>query len=134
MNVNEFKSGYRAHLFLNQRVKKLKEDVENLYYQISGVKGIKYDRIPSSLDPRLVEQNKLDILDQIEEKLAEIKYIEAHQSYFNMILEKFSQEELDLLNRIYIKGERYEDVAQDLNYSVGGLFKVIERMIKEKLD
>ena len=131
MTVSEFKIGYKHYVDLIKREKKLKDEVEDLWYYLSGVKGITYDRIPSSFNAVKIAEDRLDLLDTIEQKVKEIRLIEAQYEYFTLILAKFTEEERAILYRIIIKGQSYETLGEEYGYTGAGMFKYLERIINK---
>ena len=134
MTAAEFKTGFRHYVDLLKREKRLKEEVENLYYYLSGVKGISFDRIPSSINPEKIAEDRLDLLDVIEQKNLEIELIQAEYRYFTAILAKFTEDERTLLYRIIIKGQTYEQAGDEYGYTGAGMFKYLERIINRVLN
>ena len=131
MTVSEFKVGYRHYVDLLKREKQLKSEVEDLWYYLSGVKGITYDRIPSSVNTTKVAEDRLDMLDVLEQKMREIDLIQAQYRYFTLILAKFTEEERGMLYRIIIKGQSYETLGEEYGYTGAGMFKYLERIINK---
>lgn len=133
MTVDEFKVGFKHYIDLLKREKELREECENIFYQMTGVKGISYDKIPSSFNPEQVNENKLYLSDLFETKQLEIGLIQAQYKYFTVVLSKFTTDEIELMYRLFIKGQTYDYVCRDYGYSSAGLFKYVERMIESKI-
>lgn len=133
MTVDEFKVGFKHYIDYLKREKELKNECEDIFYQMTGVKGIRYDKLPTSFNPSQVSENQLYLIDLYEQKNLEISYIQAKYKYFTVIIAKFTQEEIDLLYRLIIKKQSYDYVGREMGYSESGMHKMVERMIRSKL-
>jgi len=133
MTSKEFKASFEDYENYLEVERRLKEKIEMLYDDLSGVKGIRYDKIPSSYNPEAVETKKLELIDLINLKQAELKVLESKYQYFRMILAKLDDEDIELLRRLIIKKESYEQVGNDMGYSQGGLWKYVDRLIESIL-
>lgn len=130
MTSREFKASLEDYENFLKREAELKEKIEMLYDDLSGVKGIRYDKIPSSYNPEAIETRKLELIDLINLKQAELKVLQSKYDYFRMIMSKLDDEDITLLHRLFVKKDGYERVCNEMGYSVGGLWKYVDRLIE----
>ena len=133
MTVKEFKASFEEYIDYLEAERKIKERIEYLYYELSGVKGIAYDKVPSSFNQGLNDERKLILIEMINTKQAELQYLQAKYHYFSLILKKLEQRDLDLLFRLLIKKQSYESVAKEYDMSASALWKYVEKVIGEIL-
>lgn len=129
MTVEEFKACFKSYVNFVKEEKKIEDKIEELYYELSGVKGIRYDKIPSSFNKELANERQLLLIELINTKQAELKYKRAQFEYFELLMSKFTKEEIVLLYRLLIKEQTYDSVGLDLGYSASGFWKYVERLI-----
>lgn len=120
---NELENYYK-HL---KNVENIKKEIEDILYEMTGVKGIRYDKEPSSYNPQLSMERKLELIDQKEEKEIELDYTIASIRYIEKKLSKLSQEDKDICLKIISKGISSEKVRQEVGYSKSGIWKRIQR-------
>ena len=133
MTVKEFKASFEEYIKYLELEAKIKERIEYLYYELSGVKGIAYDKVPSSFNQGLNDERKLILIEMINTKQAELKYLQAKYHYFSLIIKKLDPEDLDLLFRLLIRKQSYESVAKEYDMSASALWKYVEKVIEEIL-
>ena len=133
MTVKEFKASFEEYIKYLELEAKIKERIEYLYYELSGVKGIAYDKVPSSFNQGLNDERKLILIEMINTKQAELQYLQAKYHYFSLILKKLEHRDLDLLFRLLIKKQSYESVAKEYDMSASALWKYVEKVIGEIL-
>jgi len=133
MTSKEFKASFEDYDNFLKREAELKEKIEMLYDDLSGVKGIRYDKIPSSYNPEAIETRKLELIDLINLKQAELKVLQSKYDYFRMVLSKLDEESIELLRRLIVKKQSYEKVGNEMGYSTGGLWKYVDRLIESIL-
>lgn len=97
---------------LNQA--KAKED--ELWYQLSGVKGISYDKQPTSYNPNLSEQMRLDLLDKIEVVTREEAYYQECIERYERNLNRLPRLEREFARELLIEGKTFRQVGLKHHY------------------
>lgn len=109
----------------------LESEYERIIYEMSGVKGIRYDKEPSSHNPILAES----IRSEYSEKLTEIETqidktqiaIKDYESDFNRLTDEFKP----LVEQLFIKGKSFAEVGRNVGYSDNGLYNKVRRYIEK---
>lgn len=133
MTTNEFKAKFRLYCNYLERKKKLEEEIDLLLYQLSGVKGINYEKAKATYNPELSNLKRLELIDKLEVKYIELNSIKVDYEFIDLIRKKFSFDEFTLLHRILIENEGYGDVGEEYGYSASGMWKVVDSLIKSVL-
>lgn len=114
--VEAYKNELKNYKYYQERTKELMLDLDDLWYELSGVKGIRYDKeMSNSYNESLSEQRRLDLLDQIARKESELDRIGKQVDYVNKIQQMLPQEIGKACIDIYVNGMSFEKVAVDNN-------------------
>ena len=100
---------------------------------MTGVSSIDFSKERISANPHLSEQIRLDLIEkkaelenELELSLLAIKFIEQK-------LSKLSAEDKQVCLEIIARGMTYESVAADKGYTTSGLWRKVERELKNIL-
>lgn len=130
MDYKSFKNeleNYYKHL---RSVDDLKEQIELILYEMTGVKGVRYDKEPTSHNPQLSSERKLELIEKKEEKEIELEYTIASIRLIERKLAKLSDEDKQICLRIISEGVSAEKVRQEVGYSKSGIWKRIKRELQ----
>ena len=133
MDYNGFKNELKNYYKHLQNVDQLKSDIEMIIYEMSGVKGIRYDKEPSAYNPELANERRLEMIDRIAEKEIELDYTIAAIKYIEMRLKKLSDEDRQICLKVISDGISAEKVGREIGYSRPGIWKRIKRELEKIL-
>ena len=133
MNYNAFKNELRNYYSYLKSVDEIREEIELIHYEMTGVKGIRYDREPSSFNPELSEEKKLELIEEKEEKELELRFTLNAINLIEKKISKLSPGDKDACLKIIAEGISYEDVSRSKGYSKGGMWKRIRRELTKIL-
>ena len=123
---NELESYYK-HL---RNVDQLREDIELILYEMTGVKGVRYDKEPTTYNPQLSNERKLELIEEKEEKEIELEYTMASIRLIERKLAKLSDEDKQICLKIISEGVSAEKVRKQVGYSKSGIWKRIKRELQ----
>ncbi len=133
MNEERCKLILKSYRLRVQQKKEAEQDLELIWYELSGVKGVAFDKVPSTSsmeDWRKVarfEEKEEDIRRILKRKeRAEEGITEARE-----LLNALSGDMRGIVNRLYVNGESYTKVAQDEYMSVSGLYGRVMKAFKD---
>ena len=127
MDYKTFKNELENYYKYLKSVEKIKEEIENIIYEMTGVKGIRYDKEPTSFNPQLSNERILDLIDKKEEKEIELDYTIASIRYIERKLSKLDKEDKEICLKIISEGISAEKVRKEVGYSKSGIWKRIKR-------
>lgn len=130
--IEAFKNELRNYRQYRDALQLQNARLGRLFYELSGVKGVRYDKIPVRSDYRLVEQRKLEILEDIAKTQKEAARLTYQLEMIEEVLQQMEEETRDAMVEIYTCGRRYVDVAQKYHVSPSGLQKRIDREISKR--
>lgn len=130
MNYTIFNNELRNYRSYQREVSNIREQIDVLMYQLRGVKGIRYDKEMGSWNPGALERYRLDLLDKIEEKEQELDFTMLAIQTFERKLNRLPKNVKKICLQI-ADGKTYEQIANDIGYSVGGLWLMIKREVEK---
>lgn len=97
------------------------DEIDLLWYELTGVKGVSFDRQPTSFNPSLSEQTRLELLDKIEQKEKELDYLWMAIERYEKNLNRLSDEVRGYVEQLFILGETFETVGKRTGYNKGSI-------------
>lgn len=131
MEYQKFKneiSNLRAYY---RSIKELEEERERLVYELSGVKGVRYDKQPTSYNPQLAESYKLEMIEKINEVEKEIAYTSETIKRYERNLDRLPGEIRTLVVLLFIHGKSFRELGKMVGYSDHGLYYKIKKEIEK---
>lgn len=134
-SIDAFISEMSNYNFYKNKLNSLKEQIEDCWYEMTGVKAVRYDRqVTMSYNPEL-SSKKRDMLSKKIDKLEKEKLrINMQLNYLDKILKQCRKKQRQAIIDIYANGLRYEDVAKKLNMSIGSIQYQIKADLKRIRD
>ena len=134
MDYQTLTSTLRSYYSLKKDLKRIEERIAQLEYDMQNVKGVQYDKIPST--PNNI-QNELRMLMMIERKSILEKGKEQTQSLIarlKTILEAELEPYEPMVRNCLIrnaKGETLEQLADEYGYTKSGLWKKLKKEVEK---
>lgn len=129
-SILAFKNELRNYRFYQERIESLDELINICYYNLTGVKGVRADKVPSSTNPELAEETRYRIYDEIEHHKQNKAITEAKLKSLDEILDKLEKPIKEALIKIYADGESYDKVSQEMYLSKSALFEKLDTKLK----
>ena len=127
-----------------RKIKEIEEDMASIHSPFPDRVKIKnkYIAVPKAHgDPHLKEQRRLDLIEKKAQKEAEYKSyadkLDEIDAALRLITTKYDNNQIcakELIERVYIRRNKIEDVANDIGYSKSGLYDFMDQVLKESLD
>lgn len=124
---NEIRN-YRQYL---KDVERLKLEISNIWYELSGVKGVSFDRIPTTPNLKATESRKLELIEKKDELMLEYEHALISVKLIEMKLSKLNEEDKKTCLRIMADGESFESVGQSMGYTKSGMWRRLKRMLEK---
>ena len=113
--------------------KELKSDLDIILYDMTGVKGVRYDSIPMSFNPSLSAIKSLEMVEKYEDKLREFNWVCMCIEEVEKTLEGMPEEIQTMLKEKYVKGITYQKLGEKYGYSDNGLWHYMKRETEKYL-
>ena len=134
MNYDTFKNLLKNYYDYLKNVDRLKEEIQKVFYIMTGVSGIDYDKVSVSYNPTLSEQRKLELIEKKAELELELEYTILAIKLIEMKLTKLPDAEKVACLQVIAKKASYESYGNKMGYTSSGLWrkmkKDLERVLK----
>lgn len=130
MNYEIFISELRCYQHYSDELKTIKARIEEIDYELEGVKGIRYDKAPSAFNPSLSAEKKLDLIEK-KAKL-ENRYRNIQQK-MQMVMEEYETlpNSTKLMCLEILNGKTLSQIADMCGYTESGIQKKLKREIEK---
>lgn len=102
--------------------KKVKDELDLILYRETGVKGISYDKIPTSGNPQQIAFDRLEMVEDYESKLKEYEFICSAISEIEKHLNRMPKELQYMLKDIFVDRMTYRKASAKYGYTEAGLW------------
>lgn len=127
MTFEVFTSGLSNLKEFKHSLTEIESDLSLILYEMTGVKGISYDKQPSSYNPSLTEEKRLEMVERYNEKQQEYDFTLLTIRTIEGQLQKMPQDLQIMLGEKFINGMTYEEIAKIHGYSANGMWHYIRR-------
>lgn len=135
MKYNLFIYQMRLLKSYKEREKELEEEIDNIFYDFTGVKGVAYDRPRYSYNNTLAMENLHKMMNKLEKPQKELDYtinsIQQLEPIVNENINRLSSEMQDIVKCLYWDNNTLEHTGELYGYSVSALWKKIKREIEK---
>lgn len=131
MNYATFKNELRNLYSYERELKKVDASIEDLSYLMTGVRGINYSKTPTSPNPEVVAEHRLDMIEDMEALLAEKQRLTLNITHIYATLSKLDDADREAMIEILVKKVNAEKVAEERGYSRSGIWARIKREIEK---
>lgn len=135
--VNVFKSQCKEKRSIDQLLTKYRDELDAIWYELGGVKGIRYDTIPvqGSSDRMLKAYREHDLRAKADNLKETIQGFQLISDRVDCVMKLMDDEEAEAVRRIYIsKDSTEEEMADEMNMAISTLKRKIIKGIGVALD
>lgn len=128
--VEEIKKELKHYRRLIGIQARLKERLDLMFYNLTGVKGVSLEKIRGTIDTSQVEQNKLEKIDEYEDVLMTYEYITNRIKKIQKVLNQMDVLDREMFMLKYLEGHSFDRLAK-MNYmSKTGLIYHMNNVLK----
>lgn len=121
MTYDVFTSNLSKLKAYKKQMKGLEDDLNEIFYEMTGVKGVGFDSIPTSFNPHLAELKRLDLIDEYEDRLREYNFMGIAIEIVETMLKEMPEDLQRMLKDKFVKGMTYEKLGMKYGYSHSGI-------------
>ena len=127
MTYETFTANLKCLKAYKKEKKRVLEELDLILYRETGVKGISYDKIPTSGNPQQIAFNRLEMVEDYEAKLKEYEFICSAIRETEKCLNRMPKELKYMLKDIFVEKMTYSKASVKYGYTEGGLWYHIRR-------
>ena len=105
--------------------------LDALWYELTGVKGIRYDKAHFNADPAVSEERRLTLLDKVEDLENELKRVESQIEHIDKLLAGMEKDDRELITYTLIKGNTYRSAENKFYITYSAISKKIDRILEK---
>ena len=113
--------------------KDLQAEIDNLLYEMGGVRGVSFDRQGGTTNQEVKELHRLDLIEKYNRKLSELEFTKQEIRQIEDILGRMPEELKVMLDEIYIQNLTFRKVGELHGYSYNGIWKLMKRECEKYL-
>ena len=122
--ISNLKAYYRS-------LEELQRERERLFYDLTGVKGVRFDRQPGSYNQTMAENFRLEMIEQLDELDKEIEFTCQTIKRYESNLNRLPGDVRTLVILLFIKGKTFSEVGHIVGYSDHGIYHKIKKEIEK---
>lgn len=126
INLSRYDSNRKA-------LAKAQEDLEVILYDMTGVKGVSYDKLPGSFNESLSALKSLEMVEKYNEKLNEVEYYRNAIKSVEIIKQRLPRELWVMLRDKFISNMTYRAVGIKYGMSDYGVWNYLRRETEKYL-
>lgn len=131
MDYKTFKNEISNIKAYTKSISDIKTELELLWYELTGVKGIQYNKQPSSYNPELNESYRLELLDRIESKEKELDFTYLAIERYRANLDRLPSDIRWIVEQIFIDNKTFAEIGKTVGYSDRGLHYKVKKEIEK---
>lgn len=112
----------------------LEDQIENLWYELGGVKGVRYDKLPSIPNPSAISKKKLALIDKLDHYQSELTRVNLQIRYLDAVLDRLPVEDSKLVRYVLIEGHTLIEAGEQLSLTNTAVSKRIDTALKKAVD
>ena len=130
MNYKVFKKNLESYRELQKEQNRLKDQLDQMYYDWSNVKGLRYDVTPGSTNESQIEQNRLEMIEKIHKVSGRLAMIEKRIKQIDDDIELLPYEVQQMCD-LSKRGKSYEHIGRRLGYTKVGIYLKIKSEVEK---
>lgn len=107
----------------------LLDRLDELWYELTGVKGIRYDKEPTSFNPTITEERRHSLMDKIDYYQSELDRVDRQIRHIDKILDSMDPEDLKIINYFLIEGHQLEEAERKFYLTASGMSRRIDAIL-----
>ncbi len=131
--VEHFKNELRNYEYYKITLNVVNEKLKVVWYELTGVKAIQYDKQPSSPGKKEMTAREINLRKKIDMLEYQKARLENQINYIEDVLGMLDSETRLACLDVYVKKRKIVDVSQELYISPSGLYKQINRNLMKAL-
>ena len=129
--MDRIKAEIRSYRQYQKYAIKIGEKLDEIWYEATGVKGIRYDKAHFNVDPSISHEKKLQLFELKDWYVRELDRVSKQIEYVDNILAMMDDEDRELVEYTLIDGHSYRQAEMKFYLSRSGISKRIDRIIED---
>lgn len=131
MDYKIFQNELKNYNQYKKSVREIEQKIDDICYKYCGVKGISYERVPSTPNPNLTQAKLIKMSIELEEPQRELDHTLMKIQDIERNLAKLPQKVREMALMLYADGYSYHYVGRLNGYSHNGIYQMMKREIEK---
>lgn len=120
--IELFKEEMKYYIWLKDTIKRLKNKIDDLFYEMTRVKGISYDKERVMQNSQKLNEQQLDMIDKYNDLIMTLKIYEDRLNFLDNVLNTMNLYDRKMFLLKYEDGLTFQQIANQYYVSKAGLF------------
>lgn len=120
--IELFKEEMKYYIWLKDTIKRLKNKIDDLFYEMTRVKGISYDKERVMQNSQKLNEQQLDMIEKYNDLIMTLKIYEDRLNFLDNVLNTMSLYDRKMFLLKYEDGLTFQQIANQYYVSKAGLF------------
>ena len=132
--IEQYKNELKNLEFYKESLQRVNDSLSYAWYELTGVKGIRYDKQPGSYNKEIADKRKYYLIAKIEHQEEEKRRLTANIKYIEDVLKEVKDQEIrEAIVNIYVHKKTFRKEAKKHYMSYVTLYNQINKELKEAL-
>lgn len=120
--IELFKEEMKYYIWLKDTIKRLKNKIDDLFYEMTRVKGISYDKERVMQNSQKLNEQQLDMIEKYNDLIMTLKIYEDRLNFLDNVLNTMNLYDRKMFLLKYEDGLTFQQIANQYYVSKAGLF------------
>lgn len=120
--IELFKEEMKYYIWLKDTIKRLKNKIDDLFYEMTRVKGISYDKERVMQNSQKLNEQQLDMIEKYNDLIITLKIYEDRLNFLDNVLNTMNLYDRKMFLLKYEDGLTFQQIANQYYVSKAGLF------------
>lgn len=120
--IELFKEEMKYYIWLKDTIKRLKNKIDDLFYEMTRVKGISYDKERVMQNSQKLNEQQLDMIEKYNDLIMSLKIYEDRLNFLDNVLNTMNLYDRKMFLLKYEDGLTFQQIANQYYVSKAGLF------------
>ena len=131
MNYNEFVDRMETYKAYKQSQDQLEAELEAIWYEMAGVKAVRYDKQPATFNPSIVAEIRSNYSEQVEEKQKELDATISAIWLIEKDLNRLPDDIQMICHWKYIDHLTFEQIGKIMGYSGNAIWNRLKKEVEK---
>lgn len=113
---------------------RLLNKLDELWYELSGVKGVRYDKAPATFNPSLTEEKKHALMERIDLCQGELSRVNIQIDYIDTVLDRLNKEDLEMVKYVLVEGHTLDEAGEKWYLTGSAISKRIDAILRKAVE
>ena len=131
MNYNDFAERMETYKAYKESQYQLEAELEAIWYEMTGVKAIRYDKQPTTFNPSIMAEIRSNYSEQVEEKQKELDATMSAIWLIEKDLNRLPEDIQQICRWKYVDKLTFEKIGKILGYSGNAIWNRLKKEVEK---